>query len=553
MKKWLVIIALLPTLVNAQIVINTVSGTIEHDETVTITLDSGNSSRGFGVKAYAPPLVWEDFEDGTVDSYYNKLQSDGWFYTQHPTAPTVNNPEWSDDMPRHQFDTVQLYQNHSYEATGSNVKVWGWYNPPHGEMNKIYFHGYEFRHNYAGNAQYCINWKSTIHFGSAQGSAYMDQPQWRGPGSVSAGDGSNYCTPEVGDATFQLASRFDVTGTYFDEWLREEKYLHYDWTTHDVLTFYLRYNSTDFEALHEGPAPTGPYPGTWGHPGDRHLTYATQGIGWSRAPGGLGYGGNPVIKIYWSEAYLDTSRARVEIGDNVTWDNCTHREILIPITWSTSQITATLFQGEFYPEDNVYLFVIESDGTISDQDDITAGEQGYALEIGGTPVSLPIADFTGTPLSGSVPLAVEFTETTTNLPTSLLWDFGESVDDTLWRSDGETPEKTYTIPGTYTVSLTAYNGDGNNTHTEVDYVTASAAAGALSVTSGSITSGELTLSWTDSNTAPSYVVQADINGTTIYIGTFTDRTGVTFPVTAGTVDITITSSLGDEIRTSVTP
>jgi PKD repeat protein len=80
--------------------------------------------------------------------------------------------------------------------------------------------------------------------------------------------------------------------------------------------------------------------------------------------------------------------------------------------------------------------------------------------------SPPVADFSGTPTTGDTPLAVQFTDASTESPTSWLWDFGDST-----TSTAQNPLKTYPAAGTFTVSLTATNADGSDTETKVDYIT----------------------------------------------------------------------------------
>ena len=107
-----------------------------------------------------------------------------------------------------------------------------------------------------------------------------------------------------------------------------------------------------------------------------------------------------------------------------------------------------------------------------------------AVPGGGAPVSPPTeAKFIGTPLSGWAPLDVTFTDQSTNGPTSWLWTFndaggtgGGSVDDETSLSQGP-HTVTYDCPGvpgdvcTFSVSLRAGNGGGNDTETKVGYVT----------------------------------------------------------------------------------
>ncbi len=81
------------------------------------------------------------------------------------------------------------------------------------------------------------------------------------------------------------------------------------------------------------------------------------------------------------------------------------------------------------------------------------------------PVS-PTAAFTGTPTTGTAPLSVQFTDSSTGGPTSWSWNFGDSSP----TSTAQNPSHTYTQAGTYTVALTASNSGGNNTSTRTNYI-----------------------------------------------------------------------------------
>jgi len=78
----------------------------------------------------------------------------------------------------------------------------------------------------------------------------------------------------------------------------------------------------------------------------------------------------------------------------------------------------------------------------------------------------PVVAFSGTPLSGTVPLTVSFTDSSANFPTSWLWTFGDGN-----RSYSQNPVYTYQIPGTYNVSLTATNTAGSGNLTKTNYIT----------------------------------------------------------------------------------
>ena len=78
----------------------------------------------------------------------------------------------------------------------------------------------------------------------------------------------------------------------------------------------------------------------------------------------------------------------------------------------------------------------------------------------------PVAGFSGTPTSGLAPLAVQFTDLSTNAPTSWAWTFGDGGTSAV-----QNPSHTYTAAGTYTVSLTATNAYGSDTETKTGYIT----------------------------------------------------------------------------------
>ncbi len=80
----------------------------------------------------------------------------------------------------------------------------------------------------------------------------------------------------------------------------------------------------------------------------------------------------------------------------------------------------------------------------------------------------PVASFTASPTTGTAPLAVTFTDTSANLPTSWLWDFGDGS-----TSLEQNATHTYTLAGTYTVNLTVTNAAGSNTTTKTGYISVS--------------------------------------------------------------------------------
>jgi PKD repeat protein len=80
-----------------------------------------------------------------------------------------------------------------------------------------------------------------------------------------------------------------------------------------------------------------------------------------------------------------------------------------------------------------------------------------------TPIS---ADFSATPLSGTKPLIVHFTNGSTGNPNSWKWYFGDGNTSTL-----ENPQHTYNADGKYTVKLVSKSNTSEDSITKIDFIT----------------------------------------------------------------------------------
>ena len=152
-----------------------------------------------------------------------------------------------------------------------------------------------------------------------------------------------------------------------------------------------------------------------------------------------------------------------------------------------------------------------------------------------TSVAAPVASFTGTPTTGTAPLTVTFADASTNTPTSWAWTFGDGGTSTL-----KSPQHTYTMGGTYSVTLTATNAGGSNTLTKTGYITVTSGTVPVASFSGTPTSGTapLTVTFTDAST----------NTPTSWAWTFGDGGTSTLKspqhtyTTAGTYSVTLTAT-----------
>jgi PKD repeat protein len=100
----------------------------------------------------------------------------------------------------------------------------------------------------------------------------------------------------------------------------------------------------------------------------------------------------------------------------------------------------------------------------------------------GSTAPAPTASFTATPTSGTVPVDVHFTDTSSGSPTSWAWTFGDGA-----TSTAQNPVHTYSTPGTYSVTLQATNASGSGTATKSGLITVTGTSTGSAVTAGSST------------------------------------------------------------------
>jgi PGF-pre-PGF domain-containing protein len=167
------------------------------------------------------------------------------------------------------------------------------------------------------------------------------------------------------------------------------------------------------------------------------------------------------------------------------------------------------------------------------------------VEYKGAVVTAPVAGFTSTSSSGTAPMTVVFTDTSTNSPTSWLWDFGDK-DST--NATVQNPVHTYTAAGTYAVNLTATNAAGSSSSEQTGYVTITSAASVPVASFTTTVTNDLApvpASFTDtsSNSPTSWLWEYRIadNGTWTQFSTVQNPTGVSF-ATVGTYDIRLTAT-----------
>jgi PKD repeat protein len=105
--------------------------------------------------------------------------------------------------------------------------------------------------------------------------------------------------------------------------------------------------------------------------------------------------------------------------------------------------------------------------------DLSRVESGYSNEATNTIASAqPVASFSASATSGSAPLAVTFTSTSSGAITSYAWTFGDGASSTA-----QNPSHTYAAAGTFSVGLTVTGPGGTTTQTRANLISVAAASG----------------------------------------------------------------------------
>ena len=183
-----------------------------------------------------------------------------------------------------------------------------------------------------------------------------------------------------------------------------------------------------------------------------------------------------------------------------------------------SIVSGTPFNLPAYSATNVVLrFTPTSAGNFTNTVVITTGNGGNSTNlVSGTGAAVPVANFTGSPTSGTWPLTVSFTDNSSGAITNNIWNFGDGV---VTNTLPGTIAHTYQNAGTDTVMLTVTGPVGTNTLTRSNYIVVTNPA---PVTVTILKSGnQLQLSW------PSGTLQTAVQVT----GPYTNMTGVVSPYT----------------------
>ena len=310
---------------NAAPVINNVSGTLEHNGTVTI------SGSNFGTKTQPAPLLYDSVDN---QESYATLQ-DG------ETIPTSSEYIWSENKDnnvkfsksrptRHKYSTAQYHAEEARSYLAWPYKLGVRENIP--ERNTLYVSWYfltdtdpaseggsnkfiRIWDDYNGNATR-ISWTQMHETYNSNGGLIYSGNAWGG---------------KIGQWN-RMEVLVDASNHIIKSWTNGK-------LIHNITNFYKVTSNQGLSIYVMGF--------------DHNLN------------------GYQNMSIDFDEIYADSTQARVEIGDAPTWQTTSHREIQLPSQWSDTDLTITIKQGTLNDISKSYLYVVDADGKVN--------EQGYPL------------------------------------------------------------------------------------------------------------------------------------------------------------------------------
>jgi len=177
----------------------------------------------------------------------------------------------------------------------------------------------------------------------------------------------------------------------------------------------------------------------------------------------------PTDSANYNTASKDITINVLKATPAITWNN--PADIIAGKELSNIQLSASVsVPGTFvYNKQlgailDIGIHTLHVDFTPTDVVNYTTASKDVTINVLEKP-AIPSANFWATPITGKVPLEVQFTDKSAGVPTSWLWDFGDKS-----ISTEKNPVYTYNKAGKYTVSLTVKNELGSNTRKISKYI-----------------------------------------------------------------------------------
>ncbi|MCP4292771.1 MAG: hypothetical protein GY780_13160 [bacterium] len=340
-------LVLVPSMVLAQPDIQNVEGVIENGAVISI---SGNS---FG---QAGELIsWDDFETGSDEQGLGSpIVGPDWTLL-HPSSNTP--PAAYSEIRAFSGDVSAKVAWKEPGYSGYSINAFGWAGK--GPYNSVYLSYWRY-HDPSNLSFENVNHKQVYMYGNANSNGYSELQQWL---SFMIPAGTTSWHSQLQNQPTKI--HYWSGGPHYDDstyiWGRWETWVDYEdepeLNDGHVMAWY-----NGQEVLNNsGENLCNPDGGNYVH--DIRIGHMFS----------ANFSQYDHVRSFFDDVYISTSRARIELGNNPVFEDCTLREIQVPGEWTGSNIDAVLHFSLFHSGEPVYLFIVDENNVASD---------GYALQVG---------------------------------------------------------------------------------------------------------------------------------------------------------------------------
>jgi len=324
-------ILMLPLMVRAEPDVSSVSGNFISGEQIQVR------GLNFGVKASASPIIWDDFEGGTNGVIIENRPANIGQWDQGVGSDKVR---YSVDNPR----TGQMSSHHDF-VKNFNVSL-----AKNISIQRLYLDFWAFVDYVDRPAR---NWKMWRLYGDS------DELQLSFVHLCTSRLVARQHTPTFSEADYGGQAYVDRRWYHVQMVLQESSPNQSDGTVRHRINN--RVHGTNSAAVRTRAT-------------DRHYSEIRIGHYWA-IDAASNCEANGGAQVYVDDVYIDSSWARVELGNAPVYSDVTHSEIQLPISWSPNELQLELKPGTFDIGQTVYLFVFDADNQVS---------AGYPFLLGGS-------------------------------------------------------------------------------------------------------------------------------------------------------------------------
>ncbi len=372
--------------------INNITGTFDHNNTVTI------SGSGFGLKTNATPYIWDNFEeDGAVGSYCsihpNSISRGVWSNVGGAGADPNHYMKIDNGALRNSHSTkTSMHDYYAYTQNGSGADAFAINSTYSQDWYISYWEYHQADWNWstmwgAGVLKFFRTFSRTdfvfdvlsggIGFAFLNGGRVGRDHTLPDPSGQhwSNYNGSTYLANPSMDPSPARFTNTELNGTWWNVQIEIHQ------STPNTYDGYYHIRFDNGVKTYDFPMNNLCTSATYSNTAIAQIGYFSNWVGtWQT---------NEHHKFYIDDIYVDTTQQRIEIGDNPTYSTCKHREVQLPSAWSDTSATVRVNHGSFADGVTAYLFVVDKNGTPSSGYQITIGGQGQATPPDSTPPASP--------------------------------------------------------------------------------------------------------------------------------------------------------------------